>query len=150
MVGTFVRRTDVLESGLVETVKQLQDAAGAMQGPGKDDRRLSRTYVVELVLQTLSDSSEILKVQIRPRSGGERVMQHYYTKNVQLSEGSDLSLTTFRAGDHLFVLASLTSSGERGSNRVVQSMCLEPATAAAYGAALIEAARQAGWVGGKS
>jgi hypothetical protein len=65
MSSIFCRRTDVIESETVETIKQLQDALGAMQGSGKGDRHLSDTYVVELVDHIMSDNSELREVRIR-------------------------------------------------------------------------------------
>jgi hypothetical protein len=63
-----INRTDVLESDTVETVKQMQDALGAKQGPGRDDRHLADTYVVELVAHTMSDGTERQEVRVRKAS----------------------------------------------------------------------------------
>lgn len=66
MTNVLLHRVEVIESTPVETIKQLQDAIGACQGPGKDDRNLAATYLVELLCETLSDGSEVFEVRIRP------------------------------------------------------------------------------------
>lgn len=65
MANMLMHRVETLESTTVETVKAMQDALGAMQGPGRDDRNLSHTYVVELLCETLSDGSEAFEVRVR-------------------------------------------------------------------------------------
>ena len=58
-------RCELIEAESVETVKQLRDAIGAMQGPGRDDRYLDKTYRAELWAETLSDGSVAYSVVIR-------------------------------------------------------------------------------------
>jgi hypothetical protein len=65
MANTLLHRVEVLASETVETVRQLQGALGALQGPGRDDRHLSDTLVVELVAETLSDGSVAYALSLR-------------------------------------------------------------------------------------
>lgn len=65
MVNALMHRVETLESETVETVKALQDALGAVQGAGRDDRYLDDTYTVDLLCETLSDGSEAFSVRIR-------------------------------------------------------------------------------------
>jgi len=65
MVNTLVHRVETLERETVETVGSLVDVLRSFQGPGRDDRLLDDTYVVELVSETLSDGSSAMSVKIR-------------------------------------------------------------------------------------
>jgi hypothetical protein len=65
MVNTLVHRVETLQGETVETVGSLVDTLRSFQGPGRDDRLLDDTYVVELVAETLSDGSSAMSVRIR-------------------------------------------------------------------------------------
>lgn len=66
MANALMHRVEVLETEMVRTVKQLQDAVGSMQGPGRDDRMLIETMKVCLVMETFSDGSVVYEVRVRP------------------------------------------------------------------------------------
>jgi hypothetical protein len=56
---------ETLATETVETANQLQNALGAMQGSGHEDRNLSGTWVVELVCETTNDGAEAYEIRLR-------------------------------------------------------------------------------------
>lgn len=65
MANTLVHRTEIEESVTVETVGDLLEALAKLTGTEGAEMQLTRTYVVSLVAETLSDRSVAHSIQLR-------------------------------------------------------------------------------------